>query len=329
MVELQSTWNYLIVIYLFFGGLGAGTFLTASVLRLRYPGKFKKTILVSVWIAVASLAIGLFSLVSEVEKPFQAMMLWQTFVNFSSWMTIGAWLILLTFVIFAISAIFTTDKLCDWLAKTFKPLSKLFTVKRESVNKACAIIGIPCSIALAAYTGVLLGAAPAIPLWGTWLLPVLFTVSALDTGVAAVSLSATLLEKEEGIHRVHLNLEKVVVILVVLELAVLAALIVTMKGAGVTEALAIGLFTEGALSVQFWLLVVVIGLGFPLLAAIIQLATSKKATNIGKAVPVAGAVGALVGGCALRAVILSAGIHAVLMSPDVLQSAQGLFFLIS
>ena len=34
MVELQTTWGWLPAIYLFLGGLGAGAFLTVSILRL-------------------------------------------------------------------------------------------------------------------------------------------------------------------------------------------------------------------------------------------------------------------------------------------------------
>src|SRR5699024_8134430 len=140
-------------------------------------------------------AIGLFALVAEVEKPFQAMILFQSFVNGQSWMAIGAWLLFATFIVFVLSALFTTDKIADWLGKVCKPLGRA----RGGINKVLAIIGIPWSLAVAVYTGVLLGAAPAIPLWNTWLLPALFTVSALGTGVAAVSIFAAGLDRGEGI----------------------------------------------------------------------------------------------------------------------------------
>ena len=124
MVELQTTWSWLPAIYLFLGGLGAGAFLTVSVLRLAKPGRFKKTVTGGVWTAVAALAIGLLALVSEVEKPFQAMILFKSFVNGSSWMTVGAWLLLVTFVVFVLSALFTTDKIADWLGSACKPLGR-------------------------------------------------------------------------------------------------------------------------------------------------------------------------------------------------------------
>ena len=322
MVELQTTWSWLPAIYLFLGGLGAGAFLTASVLRLAKPGRFKRTVTGGVWTAVAALAIGLLALVSEVEKPFQAMILFKSFVNGSSWMTVGAWLLLVTFIVFAL---FTTDKIADWLSSACKPLGQA----RAGINKALAVIGIPLALAVAVYTGVLLGAAPAIPLWGTWLLPALFTVSALDTGVAAVSIFAAVIDRDEGIERVRATLEKAVVGLVVLEAAVLAAFVISMQGAGADEARAIGLLTEGALGVQFWLLVVAVGLGCPLIAAITQLVASRQKDKIGPAVPVGGAACALVGGFTLRFVVLAAGLHAALVSPAALQAVQGALMLVS
>lgn len=327
MVELQTTWSWLPAIYLFLGGLGAGAFLTVSILRLTKPGRFKKTVTGGVWTAVAALAIGLLALVSEVEKPFQAMILFKSFVNGSSWMTVGAWLLLFTFIVFALSALFTTDKIADWLGKVCKPLGRA----RGGINKALAIIGIPCSLAVAVYTGILLGAAPAIPLWNTWLLPALFTVSALDTGVAAVAIFATVLEREEGAHRVRTMLEWAVLCLVALEAVVLAAFLLTMQGAGSDEAVAAGLLTNGVLSVQFWVLVVAVGLVGPFLAALAQVVASRRkgGAKLVPAVPVGGATCALVGGFTLRFLVLAAGLHAAIASPAVLQATQNVMMLVS
>ena len=326
MVSLQTTWSWLPAIYLFLGGLGAGAFLTVSILRLAKPGRFKKTVTGGVWVAVAALAIGLLALVSEVEKPFQAMILFKSFVNGSSWMTIGAWLLLATFIVFVLSALLTTDKIADWLGRTIKPLGRV----REGINKVLAVIGIPCSLAVAAYTGVLLMAAPAIPLWNSWLLPALFTVSALDTGVAAVALFA-LLDKDQGIEGVRSKLELAVVCLVVLEAVVLTAFLVTMQGAGAYEALSVGMLTDGVLSVPFWVLVVVVGLVSQLLAALAQVVASRRkdAGQLPPAIPAGGAACALVGGFTLRFVVLAAGVHAALVSPAVLQAAQNVLFFVS
>ena len=109
----------------------------------------------------------------------------------------------------------------------------------------------------------------------------------------------------------------------------LAAFVISMQGAGADEARAIGLLTEGALGVQFWLLVVAVGLGCPLIAAITQLVASRQKDKIGPAVPVGGAACALVGGFTLRFVVLAAGLHAALVSPAALQAVQGALMLVS
>ena len=323
MVELQTTWGWLPAIYLFLGGLGAGAYVTVSILRLAKPDKFKKTVTGGVWIVVAALAIGLVGLVSEVSKPLQAMILFKSFINFSSWMAIGAWLLLATFMVVGLSALFTTDKIADWLGKLCKPLGQA----RGAINKVLAIVGIPLALAVAVYTGILLGSAPAIPLWNTWLLPVLFTVSALDTGLAAVSIVAAVVERDQGVERVQSVFEKTVMALVVLEAAVLAAFLVMMQQAGGGAAVSAGILTGGALSIQFWALVVVVGLAGPFALALVQVVASRKSDkHLPPAIPVGGATCALIGGFTLRFVILAAGVHAALVSPDALQAVQGVLF---
>ncbi|HIR02144.1 MAG TPA: polysulfide reductase NrfD [Candidatus Aveggerthella stercoripullorum] len=323
MGELQSVWGWQPALYLFLGGLSAGAFLTVSILRLAKPGKFYKVVRGGVWVAVAALALGLLALISEVEKPFQAMMLWQSFVNGSSWMAIGAWLLVVAFIVFVLSALFTTDKIADAI--------KLKGGARTTANKVLAILGIPCSLAVAGYTGILLSMAPAVPLWDTWLLPALFTVSALDTGVAAVMLFAVLAEKDAEIHGVRTAMEIAVICLVALEGVVLAAFVSTMQGAGGAAASSVGILTTGVLQAPFWGLFVAVGLAVPLVAAVVQVATAKRKTNavVGTAVPVGGSACALVGGLALRFLILMAGVHAALVSPAVMQAVQGASFLVS
>lgn len=322
MVELQDTWSWLPAIYLFLGGLSAGSFLTVAIVKLLRPGKFQKTIMGGMWITVAALAIGLLSLISEVEKPFQAMLIPVSFVNPTSWMTVGAWLLLISFIVFLLNALCATDSVAEWLGKSWKE----FAAKRDKISKVLAIIGIPLAVCVAVYTGILLGAAPAIPLWNTWLLPVLFTVSAFDTGLAAVLILAAFVEHDHAFEPIRNVLEKAVIGLVVLEGIVLTAYVVSMQSAGSNEAVSVGILTSGDLSAQFWILVVVVGLLAPLVAAVAQLVMSQKRTDkqVATALPVAGGACALVGGFTLRFVVLAAGIHAALVSPVALEAAQGI-----
>lgn len=323
MGELQQVWGWQPALYLFLGGLSAGAFLTVSILRLAKPGEFYKTVRGGVWVAAAALALGLLALISEVEKPFQAMMLWRSFVNGSSWMAIGAWLLLVSFIVFVLSALFTTDKVAEALRLKEEP--------RRKANKVLAIVGIPCSVAVAGYTGILLSMAPAVPLWDTWLLPALFTASALDTGVAAVMLFAVIAERDEGAPAMRRVLELAVICLVALEAIALIAFVASRSGAGDAAASSVNILTGGALQVPFWGLFVAVGLVVPLAAALIQVLAAKRFDNelMRVAIPVGGSACALVGGLTLRFLILLAGVHAALASPAAVQAIQGAAFLIS
>ena len=56
------------------------------------------------------------------------------------------------------------------------------------LRRALAWIGVPLGIAVAVYTGILLGAMPARPFWNSPVLALLFLMSSLSTGVAAILL---------------------------------------------------------------------------------------------------------------------------------------------
>ena len=143
--------------------------------------------------------------------------------------------------------------------------------------------------------------------------------------------SARVLATAAGAHGGRTALEWAVLCLVALEAVVLTAFLVIMQGAGADEALASGLLMDGVLSVQFWVLVVVVGLGGPFVAALIQVVASKRknGTTLVPAVPVGGAACALIGGFTLRFLVLAAGLHAALVSPAALQAAQNVLMIVS
>lgn len=319
MVELQSTWTWLPAIYLFLGGVSAGAMLIVALLKLAGRGRFKTTITVGSWAATIALACGLLALVAEVEKPFQAMVLFKSFVNPTSWMTIGAWILFVSIIVFGLFALVSTPAV----------VSRVPFLERseKTLGRVLAAIAAPLAVAVAVYTGILLSAAPSIPLWGTWLLPALFTVSAFDTGVAAIVIILAVLEKDEMGRKLASLLEVATSCLIVLESIVLAVFLGGMLGGNPSEALSAGILVEGELSVPFWTLVVGFGLAVPFVAALVQLVMARKDIH-SKWLSLGGAACVLLGGFTLRYVILSAGIHAMVISPDALQAAQGLVLMI-
>ena len=181
--------------------------------------------------------------------------------------------------------------------------------------RVLGIVGCVLAFCVAAYTGILLMSAPGVPLWNTILLPCLFTVSALDTGIALVEVIAFVNRKKESLGEATvLLLNRGVVALVAVELVVLAALLIsmTMAPAGESHTAAVAaqsaaLIFKGELAPWFWILVVALGLAAPLVASFVTLRASGEKPHIAG---LAGAMGALIGGCALRFIIMLAGLHA-------------------
>ena len=311
MIEPQTMWSWLPAIYLFLGGMGATAFTCVSIIRLACPDRYKTTVTIGVWISLLGLVFGLFALLAEVTKPLQAAMLFMSFVNFNSWMTIGAWILLITVVIVGLSVLLTTDKIFYLLAKLIKPLG----THRDFINKVLAIIGIPFSLFIAVYTGILLSSSPGIPVWGTWLLPALFTVAAIDVGLAAILIALGIFEHDKKKHVLQYRLELGVIVFALLECIVLAVYVVTMQNQDANTARSIEMLITGQFNMQFWGLVVIVGLVIPLIGAIAAVLAHKKKAHLPEAVGIFASVCALIGGFSLRFLILSIGLHAAMVAP--------------
>ena len=305
-MELQTIWSWQPALYLFLGGMGAGAFVMAAVLFLIDRTRHRLIVCVSMWAALASLAVGLLLLLSELVTPLRGLMMWQSFGHFTSWMTYGAWGAFAAMAVFAVSALLATRPVGVWLAKKWKWFEK----RGIALRRVLAVIGIVLGAFVAVYTGMLLMAAGSVPLWSTPLLPALFTVSAFDTGVALVELVALALSKKDALApKARVLMERIVVVLVLVEIAVLAAFFAVMLGGdvqtavGATAAASAALLLTGDLAACFWALVAACGLAIPLAMAVSGLVLHKRGKKKpgmkqhGGALMAAGAVGALIGGC--------------------------------
>lgn len=323
---LQLTWSWQPALYLFLGGMGAGAFIMAAVLYLIDSTKHRLIVCVSMWAALASLAVGLLLLLSELITPARGLLMWQSFGHFTSWMTYGAWGAFAAMAVFAVSALLATRPVGVWLAKKWKWFEK----KGTALRRVLAVIGIALGAFVAVYTGMLLMSAGSVPLWDTALLPLLFTVSAFDTGVALVELVAVALSKKDPLApKARVLMERIVVGLVLVEAVVLAMFLASMLGGdaqsavGATGMASATLLVSGGLATCFWGMVVACGLALPLIMAVVGLLLHRRRRPTGSKKGFAplmavGAVGALIGGCELRFLILAAGIHADVVAETVM-----------
>lgn len=323
---LQLTWSWQPALYLFLGGMGAGAFVMAAVLFLIDRTRHRLIVCVSMWAALASLAVGLLLLLSELITPARGLLMWQSFGHFTSWMTYGAWGAFAAMAVFAVSALLATRPVGVWLATKWKWFEK----HGVALRRVLAVVGIVLGAFVAVYTGMLLMSAGGVPLWNTPLLPALFTVSAFDTGVALVEIVAVLLSKKDALApKARVIMERAVVVLVLVECVVMAAFLASMLGAdgqtamGATAASSAALFVSGGLAACFWGMVVVCGLVLPLVMAAAGLVLHRRGgkkpcpKRLQGALMAIGAAGALIGGCELRFLILAAGIHADVVAETV------------
>ena len=347
MTELQAVWGWQPALYLFLGGMGAGAFVTAAVLHFLDRGNTRRTVAASAWGATILLMAGLLCLITELTNPLRGMMMWQSFTNFTSWMAFGAWIVFAAVVVFGLAAVCATDATAALVQKVWKG----FGAVRGRLLSALCVLGLFCGFCVAAYTGILLMSAPGVPLWNTSLLPLLFTVSAFDTGIAFVEVvMAALAGREHASRRTHKAMNVCVVALVVAELAVLGLFLGGMLAGGaaggaeaLTGSLSAHMLVFGDLALWFWGGVVLVGLVLPLAMAIVGLARETKRGNAamnpvedeaaagevqvarggqparcdGNRLAVTGAIGAMIGGCVLRFLVVMAGVHGDLVAQGV------------
>jgi formate-dependent nitrite reductase membrane component NrfD len=319
MPDLQTTWGWLVAVYLFLGGLGAGAFIATAVVSFATRERFKATVHFGAWSSAISIAVGTLMLLIDVGKPFRALLLPKSFVNFGSWMAIGAWLLFGTMLLNGLFALFWTDTVLGWFGKVWKPLKE----KRAIFQIVLGAIGIPVNLAVAIYTGVLLGVLPFRPLWNTWWLPALFTASALCTGGVLVASYAIFGERTEGSHRLVNGLGIYHVVMIAVEGAIWVYFLRTALGGSTDAALSAQLLTSGGLSLIFWIVVVGLGLGLPFLIHLAQLARLVKRTRPALMLHMVGIPLVLVGGLVMRWLVLSAGLPQMLASPSLQHILQG------
>lgn len=187
-------WQYLIVSYLFLGGLSAGLYFASALAELfrkdSDPAQAEIARLGAL-LAPWPVMIGSALLVFDLGHWYRFYKLFLHF-RWESPMSIGSWLL----------AIFLCASLMyaygwipgPWREEFFARLPKrlgLLRVFNRDVSawrRPLAVAGLPLSIGVAIYTGVLLGAVQSRPFWNTNLVAQLFLFSALSSGCALLLL---------------------------------------------------------------------------------------------------------------------------------------------
>lgn len=309
---LENThWGLPIIGYFFLAGLGAGAYtVSASVLLRGGAGGFGhqhfKLARYGALLAPLPVIIGTGMLVLElgsfeVGNYFKFIYLFLT-INLSP-MSIGSWL-LSVFILASLVYAYT------FWAGDSKPGDEWDTMRRR-----LAWVGVPLGIAVAVYTGVLLGAMPARPFWNSPILAMLFLVSSLSTGVAGILLLQALFDGGDTEESKHGESGYILAasdaMLIGFELLVIFLFIMFahLTVGNVKEAVSV-ILVGGSLATLFWFGFVVLGLLLPVLIElryVLPKLLYHREYSTPRGVEILVPVIVLIGGFLLRYVVVVAG----------------------
>lgn len=168
--QLQTEWGWLIAIYLFLGGVGAGAYTIAAFNGL--IGGEQIITNVGLWVGFPALLIGSGCLVADLGTPQKAML--AGIKVGSSWIARGFWIISIFMILSFIHLILHQ-----------------FVDASPGAIKVVSVLGIIFAVGTMAYTGILLSASKGIPFWRAGVVPMVFVISALVTGHFMVMLLVT------------------------------------------------------------------------------------------------------------------------------------------
>lgn len=309
MIVSQINWGWQAALYLFLGGLSGGTAFLASVVMWADFKHHKKMVAALYCVAFVTLALGVGILLSELSAPLRALVVWEGFRNRSSWMARGAWILGIALALDLCAAALSMTQAVPSLKRAWKRLP----VRKGPARKVTAVACGAASLCVMTYTGVLLMSATGIPFWNNVLLPVLFALSALGSGINVTVLLAQFLQESKSKYLNRRALSLGVIALVVVEgvfLVLFFASSLNVAAAGgaygdAVRASAVELL-RGRLSPCFWGLFVTGSLLIPLAASLANLLAKR---TWGRTALTVSAVISLLGEASFRFLIVYSGAH--------------------
>jgi len=286
-------WNWTVAIYLFVAGVSAGAFAISALAYFIDKEKYQEITRIGAYIAPFPLMFGLLFLIYDLERP---QLFWKLMVTLQvhSIMSLGAWLLLLFSVLsFVYFYLWLPDRfdVVEWIRKPPRSWDKWAIVRwiktsplldklhRKNLNRLrgwVGMVGIPVSLLVGIYTGVLLGALAARPFWNNPMLPMLFLLSALKTGTASICLVGCFVKGFGGMSREKMETNKFIIHSIDLFLMILSIIAILLFVFGLYTAPrssveAAGLIMGGEFTFLFWGMAVVVGILLPLSLEVYEL----------------------------------------------------------
>jgi formate-dependent nitrite reductase membrane component NrfD len=172
--QVQTEWRWLIAAYLFLAGVGGGAYMTGVIVDFFGGSDWMLVSKIGVFLGVPCVLIGTLFLLADLGNPKHVWRVWMK--PKTSWIARGTIIIVLFMILAAIHTAW-------WIWPFAGPLAE-----NESARHIIGVLGSIFAFLTVIYTGLLLGYSQPITLWRTALLPVLFFVSAISTGIMAIML---------------------------------------------------------------------------------------------------------------------------------------------
>lgn len=256
-----AIWSWEVGVYLFLGGMTAGIMIfTALVHLLRKEQQLPFAAWqLPLWAPIV-LSIGMTTLFLDLEHKLYVFRFYTT-LEVTSPMSWGSWVLMLVYPICMLMILATFrsgyPSLSSRLEQLLPIVTRVFDISRKYL-RPIAYISIPVGIALGIYTGILLSAFSARPIWNTSILGLLFLVSGVSSAAALVAIIA------RQAHERHL-FAKLDAGIITVELLLIGLLVIGLStGAGI-QLDALQLIMGGEFTIAFWGFFVGLGLVIPLL----------------------------------------------------------------
>lgn len=249
-------WSWQIPVYLFIGGLVAGTMIITGYFILN--GKTKDTNCTCYYLPTLSiilLSLGMLSLFLDLEDKLHV---WRLYVAFeiTSPMSWGSWILILVYPAL-ISAL---------LLRLPKPIKSIFPKlsgisenikKHPYVLKNIGIVNMVLGALLGVYTGILLSTMTGRPLWNSSVMGILFLFSGLSSAAAFVHMIAKDRYERELLAKADNSF-------LTLEIIIIGMLLIGLVTSSEAQKAAANLLLSGPFAAVFWVFVIGIGMVIPL-----------------------------------------------------------------
>lgn len=285
-------WGWEIPVYLFLGGLVAGIMIISGYFL--FKGRYKHSYFSCFWlphISLVLLSAGMFALFLDLEHKLYVWRLFTTF-KIASPMSWGSWILIFVYPTLLASTLTRVPPAFQNRIKIFDKISA-FINQRPHLVKNIGVLSMIVGAILGMYTGVLLSALGARPLWNSSILWVLFLTSGLSAAAAFVHLITDDKYERELLAKADNGF-------LIFELFLFAQFIIGLLSSTQMHQNAAHLILAGPYAAVFWVFVIGMGIIVPL---IIQLLAVNHKVQHSPVAPIM----VIAGGLILRFVIVYAG----------------------